>query len=80
MPSAKQRLSFLSYNVVMLGTHNSNCMVTSANGNIARITGLCARNSPVNGEFPAQRPVTGSFDVFFDLRLNKQLSKQSWCW
>ena len=30
------------------------------------------------GEFPAQRPVTRSFDVFFDLRLNKRLSKQSW--
>ena len=41
---------------------------------------LCAENSPVNGEFPAQRPVTRSFDVFFDLRLNKQLSKQSWGW
>ena len=26
---------------------------------------LCAGNSPVNGEFPAQRPVTRSFDVFF---------------
>ena len=38
----------------------------------------CAGNSPVTGEFPAQRPVTKSFDVFFDLRLNKQLSKQSW--
>ena len=32
----------------------------------------------VTGEFPAQRPVTRSFDVFFDLRLNKHLSKQSW--
>ena len=41
---------------------------------------LCAGNSPVTGEFPAQRPVTRSFDVFFDLRLNKRLSKQSWCW
>ena len=41
---------------------------------------ICARNSPVTGEFPAQRPVTRSFDVFFDLRLNKQLSKQSWGW
>ena len=30
---------------------------------------LCAGNSPVTGEFPAQRPVTRSFDVFFDLRL-----------
>ena len=31
---------------------------------------ICAGNSPVTGEFPAQRPVTRSFDVFFDLRLN----------
>ena len=34
-------------------------------------------NTPVTGEFPAQGPVTRSFDVFFDLRLNKRLSKQS---
>ena len=33
-----------------------------------------AGNSPVTGEFPTQRPVTQSFDVFFDLRLNIQLS------
>ena len=32
---------------------------------------LCAGSSPVTGEFPAQRPVTRSFDIFFDLRLNK---------
>ena len=41
---------------------------------------ICARNSPVAGEFPAQRPVTRSFDVFFDLRLNSWLSKQWWGW
>ena len=41
---------------------------------------ICAVNSPVTGEFPAQKPVTRSFDVFFDLRLNKRLSKQSWGW
>ena len=41
---------------------------------------LCAGNSPVTCKFPAQRPVTRSFDVFFDLRLNKRLSKQSWGW
>ena len=41
---------------------------------------LCAGNSPVAGEFPSQRPVTRSFDVFFDLRLNKRLSKQSRRW
>ena len=40
----------------------------------------CAGNSPVPGEFPAQRLVTRSFDFFFHLRLNKRLSKQSWCW
>ena len=38
---------------------------------------ICAGNSPVPGEFPAQRPVMRSFDAFFDLRLNKRLSKQS---
>ena len=44
------------------------CMMTSSNGNIFRLTGhLC-------GEF------TGSFHVFFDLRLNKPLSKQSLGW
>ena len=41
---------------------------------------LCAGNSLATGEFPTQRPVTRSFDVFFDLRLDKQLSKQSWGW
>ena len=41
---------------------------------------LCGGTSPVIGEFPSQRPVTRSFDVFFDLRLNKRLSKQSWDW
>ena len=41
---------------------------------------LCAENSQVTGEFPAQRPVMWTFDVFFDLHLNKRLSKQSWGW
>ena len=41
---------------------------------------LCAGNSTVTVEFPAQRPVTRSFDVFFDLCLSKRLSKQSWGW
>ena len=41
---------------------------------------LCAGDSPVTGEFPAQRLVTWSFDVFSDIRLNKRLSKQSWGW
>ena len=37
---------------------------------------ICAGNSQVSCEFPTQRPVTRSFDVFFDLHLNKRLSKQ----
>ena len=41
---------------------------------------LCAGNSPVSGEFPAQGPVTRSFDVFFDLHLIKWLSKHSRGW
>ena len=55
--------------------------MTSSNGNIFRVLlAICAGNSPVPGEFPAQRPVTQSFGAFFDLRLNKRLSKQSWGW
>ena len=38
---------------------------------------LCAGNSLVTGEFPSQWPLRGSSDGFFDLRLNKQLGKQS---
>ena len=41
---------------------------------------ICEGNSPVPGEFPAQRPVTRSFHVFFHLRLNNPLSKHSWGW
>ena len=54
--------------------------MTSSNGNIFRVTGLCVGNWPVSGEFPAQRPVTHSFDVFFGLRLIKRLSKHSRGW
>ena len=39
---------------------------------------ICAGNSPVTSEFPTQRPVAQSFDVFFDLRPNKRFSKQHW--
>ena len=34
-------------------------------------------NPPVTGDIPSQRTVTRSFVVFYDLRLNKRLSKQS---
>ena len=41
---------------------------------------ICAENSPVPDEFPAQRLVTRSFDIYFDLRPNKGLSTQLWGW
>ena len=37
---------------------------------------ICAGNFSVTSEFPAQRPVTRSSDVSFDLRLIKRLIKQ----
>ena len=55
-------------------------MMTSSNGNIFRVTGPLWGEFTGPGEFPTQRPVTRSFDVFFDLRLNKPLSKQPWGW
>ena len=45
---------------------------------LSALLAICAGNSSVPGEFPAQRPVTRGFDVFFDLHPNKRLSKQSW--
>ena len=42
---------------------------------VSELLTLCAGNSPVTGEFPAQRPVTRSLEVFFDMRLSKRLSK-----
>ena len=53
------------------------CMMMSSNGNIFCVTGLLGvGNSPVTGDFPSQRQVTRSFDIFFDLRLDQQFSKQ----
>ena len=52
----------------------SGAMMTSSNGTIFLLTGPLCGEFTGPGEFPAQRPVTRSFDVFFDLRLNKRLS------
>ena len=51
-------------------------MMTSSNGNIFRATGPLCGEFTGPGEFPTQKPVTQSFDVFFDRRLYKRLSKQ----
>ena len=47
---------------------------------VSTLLAICAGNTPVIGEFPSQRQVMRSFDVFFDLRLNKRFSKQSRGW
>ena len=50
-------------------------MMTSSNGNIFPLLALCQGNSPLNREFPSQRPVMWSCDVFFDLGLYKRMNK-----
>ena len=47
-------------------------------GTFSALLALCVGNSTVTGEFPTQRPVTRSFDVSFDLRLNKHFSHEIW--
>ena len=49
-------------------------MITSSNGNIFRVTGH------LFGEFTGTKASARSFDVLFDLCLNKRLSKQSLGW
>ena len=66
-------------NVSFTQAMNNNIM-KSSNGTIFRVTGPLCGEFTGSGEFPAQRPVTRSFDVFFDLRLSKLLSKQPWGW
>ena len=50
-------------------------MMTSSNETFSALLAFCAGNSP-----GIQKPVTRSFGVFFDLCLNKRVSKQSWDW
>ena len=57
-----------------------NCMMTSSNRNIFRVTGPLCGEFTGHCEFPAQRPVTRSFDIFFDPHPNLRLSKQSGGW
>ena len=55
-------------------------MVVSSNGNIFPVTGPLWEESTDHWWFSSQRPVTQSFDVFFNLRLNNLLGKQSRRW
>ena len=51
--------------------------MTSSKETFSVLLAICAGNSSVTDEFPAQSPMTPSFDVFCDLRVNNRLSKQS---
>ena len=63
-------------------------MMTSSNGNMFRVTGffvgnspVTAGNSPVIGEFPSHRPVTRSFDVFFEQTAELKITTPViWVW
>ena len=46
-------------------------------GTFSALLALCEGNSPVTTAVPWQKPVMRSIDIFFNLRLNKRLSKQS---
>ena len=77
---ARPRWTYVRRSSVTPDLVKQGLMMTSSNRSMFRVTGHLCGNSSVTGEFPAQGPVTRSFDVFFDLRLNKGLSKQSWGW
>ena len=54
-----------------------NGMMTSSVEKISALLAFCVGNSPVIGEFSAQRPVARKFYILFDMPRNKQLSKQA---
>ena len=66
----------LRHHRVVLLTRSGRYMMTSPNGSIFRVTGPLWGEPPVTGGFPSQRPVTQSFGIFFDRRVNERLSKQ----
>ena len=71
---AGARLSATNLAVIRL----ANIMMTSSNGNIFRIIDLLCWEFTGHWWIPRTKASALSFDVFFDLRLKKRLSKQSW--
>ena len=61
-------VQLLRAHTALFQTHDDQMETFSA------LLAICEGNSPITGEFPAPRPVARSFDVCFDLRLNKRLS------
>ena len=60
-------------NIIIATLHGY--MMPSSNGNILRVTGPFCWEFTGHRWIPSQRSVTWSFADFFDLRLNKRLSK-----
>ena len=56
------------------------CMMTSSNGNIVRVTGRLCVEFTGHLCIPLTKASAAELDAFFDLRLNKRLSEQSWGW
>ena len=79
----RPRSSYLNTNLIWQEITLKNCqreLMTWRRhqmGIFSALLAICAGNWPVTGEFPAQRPVRRSFDVFFDERLSKQ--SRGWC-
>ena len=69
--------SFTLYSLVLFSTNSWWSLLIET---VSALLGICVGNSPVTGEFPAQRPVARSFDVFFDLCLNQRLNNQTRGW
>ena len=88
--TAAASILFISFNIISaalaiipicdLYTASEASIMTSSMWAFSALLAICAGNSPVSGEFSAQRPVARSIDVFFDLRLNERSSKHSWGW
>ena len=81
--STSHRLSDVRVNVNDYGWreqinvfHISSCPTYKKLAWIILWFGIMIAHDDVTGEFPTQTPVTWSVDVFFDLRLNWQLSTQ----
>ena len=77
------RKRYCKYNIIMTyarskeyGCHEEYAWWRHQMETFSALLAFCAGNFPVTGEFLEQRPLTRNFDVFFDLHLNQQLSKQ----
>ena len=42
--------------------------------NFSSLLALCEENPPVTGGFPSQRPMTHSFDVFFEQTVEQNIA------